>query len=116
MASREFFELDNYHTFRYHLSQLVESRGLEYKQVAEAVGLTNVSLSRYMSGVRKPELYYIIRIAQYFNVSLEWLIGYNVKNSATATTDKELLDKYSFATDDDKKLINEILSKYEVED
>lgn len=116
MASREIFDLDNYNTFRYHLTKLVELRGLDYKDLAEAVGLTNVSLSRYMSGVRKPELYYIIRIAQYFNVSLEWLVGYNVKNSATATTDKELLDKYSFATDDDKKLINEILSKYEVED
>lgn len=112
MASRELFELDNYNTLRYNMAFLIKSRGYEHNIVASAIGVTDVSLSRYINGVRKPELQYIIKFAQFFNVSLEWLVGYKPKSSRTTADDTALINSYNKASDEDRKAVDEILSKY----
>lgn len=116
MASRELFEMDNYNTLRNNMAYLIESRGYEHNIVASAIGVTDVSLSRYINGVRKPELQYIIKFAQFFNVSLEWLVGYKPKTSRLSSDDSMLVDCYNKATEDDRKAVDNILSNYSVSD
>lgn len=116
MASRELFEMENYNTLRNNMAYLIKSRGYEHNIVASAIGVTDVSLSRYINGVRKPELQYIIKFAQFFNVSLEWLVGYKPKTSRLSSDDSMLVDCYNKATEEDRKAVDNILSKYSVSD
>lgn len=112
MASRELFEMETYNTLRYNMAYLIKMRGYEHNIVASAIGVTDVSLSRYLNGVRKPELQYIIKFAQFFNVSLEWLVGYKPNSSRTTSDDSTLIECYNKASEEDRKAVDNILSKY----
>lgn len=47
------------------------------REVAEGIGTTHQSLGRYESGKRKPDLDIIERMAVYFEVSADYLLGLN---------------------------------------
>lgn len=47
------------------------------REVAEGIGTTQQSLGRYESGKRKPDLEIIERLAVYFEVSADYLLGLN---------------------------------------
>ncbi|WP_394547875.1 helix-turn-helix domain-containing protein [Priestia aryabhattai] len=54
---------------------LREKHQLSQKQLAEKVNLTNAQLSRYELGERKPDPEIIKDIADYFEVSADYLLG-----------------------------------------
>jgi transcriptional regulator with XRE-family HTH domain len=54
---------------------LREKHRLSQKQLAEKVNLTNAQLSRYELGERKPDPEIIKDIADYFDVSADYLLG-----------------------------------------
>lgn len=54
---------------------LREEHHLSQKGLAEKLNLTNVQLSRYESGDRKPDPEMITNIAGFFNVSTDFLLG-----------------------------------------
>lgn len=60
-------------TFQQRLKELREEQTQKY--VAEKIGITEVSLSRYENGQRKPNTDIIYRISKYYNVSADYLIG-----------------------------------------
>ena len=51
------------------------TRGLEQRQVAESIGVTASTYSRYESGEREPDIPTLIRIADYFGLSLDEVVG-----------------------------------------
>lgn len=57
------------------LIRLRKERHLTQKQVAEGVGLTTIAIQNYESGRRKPAYDILIALADYFNVSLDYLVG-----------------------------------------
>lgn len=57
------------------IKYLREKKNLSQKEVAKAIGITNVQLSRYESGDRKPDPETIALIADYFDVSTDYLLG-----------------------------------------
>lgn len=79
------------------IRSLREKMNLSQKQLAEHLSITNVQLSRYESGDRKPDPEMIKVIAQYFSVTTDYLLGHSVsigEDSAAylSQTDKELLE------------------------
>lgn len=50
-------------------------RGLTQAQIADAVGVTNVTLSRYESGERRPEPEMLKKLAGILGVSADYLLG-----------------------------------------
>lgn len=61
--------------------RLIELRGEQtQKYIADKIGITEVSLSRYENGQRKPNLDIIYKIAKYYNVSADYLMGLEIKN------------------------------------
>ena len=65
--------------FSYRLLSLMEEYNLTQKKLAELVGTTNVTISRYISGDREPRLEIATRLANVFNVSIDYLLG-NTEN------------------------------------
>lgn len=50
-------------------------------ELAKELHVSKQTLSAWRSGVRSPKQPTIIMIAQYFNVSVEWLMGFDVEAS-----------------------------------
>jgi len=57
------------------IKQAIESRGYTQGEVAKAAGMTEVSLSRYISDSREPNVSKLKAIAEVLNVSVDWLVG-----------------------------------------
>ena len=51
------------------------SKGFTQKQVADAIGVTEVSLQRFEYGSSRPSLDTLITLADFYNVSLDYLVG-----------------------------------------
>lgn len=76
--------------------------GRDQKVLTEYLGLKNVAFSEWKSGKSKSFRKYLIEIAKFFNVSLDYLV-YGKEDTGTATDDvRELLHYYSTLSDIDK--------------
>lgn len=61
--------------FKERLVQLREERNLKQKDFAEAVKIHKRNISRYELGLREPDFDTLIQIADFFNVSTDYLLG-----------------------------------------
>ena len=61
--------------FSYRLVVLMEEFNLNQKDLSKKVDISNVTISRYISGDRVPRLDVIARLASFFNVSIDYLLG-----------------------------------------
>ena len=62
-----------------NLRALRKSANLTLQQLADALGTSNQVLSRYEQGKRQADYNTLAKLAQYFNVSIDYLLGF--KNS-----------------------------------
>ncbi len=58
-----------------HIVILRKESRLTQEQLAETLGITRGSLSMYEIGKREPDLHTVVRIAEYFNVSTDYILG-----------------------------------------
>ena len=61
------------------LRELREQKGVTQKEVATAVGCTSTVYSRYERGEREPDISTLCSLADFFNVSIDSIIGYSCK-------------------------------------
>ena len=57
------------------LKQLRESKGISQMKLALDLSINQNSISRYETGEREPGIKELILLADYFNVSVDYLIG-----------------------------------------
>lgn len=62
-------------TFSERLVELRDSRNLSQKDVAEEFGVVVRAYQRYEYGEREPQLSVLIRMADFYKVSLDYLAG-----------------------------------------
>ena len=62
-------------SFSERLILLRTSRHLTQKQVYESVGMSAIGYQRYEYGTREPAFRQLIALADYFDVSLDYLVG-----------------------------------------
>lgn len=65
------------------LTQLMEEKNLTQVELAEKIGITNVTISRYLSGERKPRVEIVAKLAKELNTTVDYLLG----NSDTFSKD-----------------------------
>ncbi len=58
------------------IRELRDDKGLKQCDVAKAVGIDQRTLSNYETGKTNPDSFAIIKLAEYFNVSTDYLLGY----------------------------------------
>lgn len=61
--------------FSERLVELRDSRNLSQKEVAKEFGVVVRAYQRYEYGEREPQLSVLIRMADFYNVSLDYLAG-----------------------------------------
>lgn len=61
--------------FNEHLKKLRLSKNITQKQLAEYIGASERGVQNYELGLRKPAFDMLISLADYFEVSLDYLVG-----------------------------------------
>lgn len=57
------------------LKTLRIKNGVTQKAIADGIGVTSVSVQRFEYGTAKPKLDTVVRLADFFGVSLDYLLG-----------------------------------------
>ena len=70
------------------ITLLRKERGLSQKKAAEELQVSQALLSHYEKGIRKCGLEFVVKIANFYNVSCDYLLGRSPNRSgATITID-----------------------------
>ena len=107
----------DYSTFQERLKALMDSHGFGMKALADKMNITSATLSRYLSGNRSPEVPYVVKLAEFFGVSVDWLLGVNDDRYETLPPEiREVSKLYYLATEDDRKVVQAVLNKYKTKE
>jgi transcriptional regulator with XRE-family HTH domain len=82
-------------TFGIRLSELRKKRGLTQSQLAERVGMSKSTIASWEIGTRDPNSEMIARLAEFFNVSTDFLLG--------QTNDYKEIKSTNFDSDEQKE-------------
>lgn len=63
-------------TFSDRLTVQRKQKGVSQKQAAEDLGISQALLSHYENGIREPGLGFLVKAADYYNVSCDYLLGH----------------------------------------
>ena len=69
---------------------LRKERGLSQKQVAADLGISQALLSHYEKGIRECGLDFLVKAAEYFEVSCDYLLGRTVQRRLASVTAEDL--------------------------
>ena len=81
------------------MENLADEEGINLKQLAVKLGLSNSSFSDWKRGKASPSLNAVIKIAEYFDVSIDYLVygaefSSKAKLEFSSREDRDLLKKY----------------------
>lgn len=102
--------------FRANLTALIEARGLTVVDLGAETNMAPTTIHRYLSGRRTPDIQNLMRLTDFFDVSLDWLLGlsgerYNVMPQEI----QDVADLYEVASPEDRRVIQAVLKKYRKE-
>lgn len=95
------------------LRLLKDKRGLTQKDIAERLDTTEATVSRYVSGIRTPNIETAVELASLFGVSMDTLCG--IDPPAVERQPPEisiLINCYKNASDEDRRVIWSFLNRY----
>lgn len=95
--------------FSYRLTVLLDENNMTQTQLAKKIGTSNVTICRYLTGERVPRLDVVTKIADVFNVSLDYLLGLsndeNIQNSnENSDLNIDMIIKSLYSLDDNSHL------------
>ena len=73
-----------------NISKLRKERSMTQEQLAEALGVTFASVSKWERGVATPELNLIAKMANLFGVSFDAIVGYELQNGSIITLEEKI--------------------------
>ncbi len=99
----------NFDIFCNRLKQLRIENNLTLSQLGECIGSKKATISNLENGNKKPSLEFIVTIAKYFNVSLDYLTGRTNSPDIIINNVEQNISKEEFELLEDFRLLN----KYE---
>lgn len=88
---------------------LREDKDLRQLDVAKATGIDQKTLSNYETGKTNPDSFAIIRLADFFNVSTDYLLGVSDYSIASPAQLIEKIDKIESELDEIKEFIQKTM-------
>lgn len=88
------------------IRELREDKDLRQIDVANATGIDQKTLSNYETGKTNPDSHAIIRLAEFFGVTTDYLLGVSVSNIMSETDLNEKLGNIQKELDEIKKFLN----------
>ena len=87
------------------IKELMHEKGIQQQQMAELLNVSRASIYKYQQGKAEPDIETLIKIADYFDVSLDYLCGRQNKNLIFADSlsdkKKELINMIKELNDDE---------------
>ena len=77
-------------SFQKRLKDLRLKENLSQLELSKKLNISNVTLSQYENGVRRPDIGTVARLADYFNVSLDYLLGRSSSPGASISPSSEM--------------------------
>lgn len=104
--------------FGERLRQLRKEKGLTQADLAKLLGVSQQAIGNYESGVRQPDSGTMVKLADFFDTSVDYLLGrtdirkfdLDIENIA-AMRSKEL-EGYEDLPDEAKKMLQAIVKEY----
>lgn len=62
-------------SFSERIKELRSSKGLTMEKLGKDIGSTRATICNFENGQRKPSLDMLIKLADYFDVSIDYLVG-----------------------------------------
>ena len=72
------------------ITLLRKERGITQKQAAQDLGVSQALLSHYEKGIRECGLDFVVRVADYYNVSCDYLLGRSADRSGQTLTVEDI--------------------------
>ena len=85
------------------LTLLRKERGISQKKAASELGISQALLSHYEKGIRECGLDFVVRAADYYNVSCDFLLGRSPERSGTTLSIEDIPDAEVSANDNKLK-------------
>lgn len=95
--------MDDKQVFAQNLKVLREKMEISQRTMAKKLGVKQAAVSAYECGIHMPTVENLIKIADFFDVSADKLLGreWRLVKVDVLSVAKTLLDQYSFKWDDD---------------
>lgn len=74
------------------LAEILAETGTTHQALADALGLNRTTISHYAAGRNEPDIETLIRIADYFHVTVDYLVGRDVKPESPYTGEQIVVD------------------------
>lgn len=84
IKTKEFYMANNNTKFSARLKELREEKGVSMIELARAIGVSDAAVCKWENGIAEPKLGYIIRLAEYFDCSIDYISGNDGEYSSTA--------------------------------
>lgn len=72
------------------IKELRRLKGVSQSEIADALSLTNQVISRYENNLREPDIQTLCRLSDYFQVSIDELVGHSPLSPGEVISDEEL--------------------------
>ena len=97
--------------FSTNLKKLRQEHSLSQKDFGESISVSAMAISSYESGAKSPSIDTVYRIAETYNVSIDWLCGLSPRKQSEITAMSDVLE---LLFDIEKNTPLEIFSNREV--
>lgn len=95
-----------------NLKLIRNSRGISQQTLANAIGTTQQSVNMYENHKIEPDISTLIALADYFDVTVDYLIGRTDENNQPLCDSDSLLSKYSRLNKAEKICIDTLVDTY----
>ena len=105
-----------------NLKLLRDERGISQKQLADAIGVSQQSVNKYENHNTEPDIHTLIRIAEYFNTSVDYIVGYSSLRRKLEilhayelnSEESQLIDKYRSLSPKQRSCIHTLIQSYDI--
>ena len=87
------------------IRDLREDRDLRQSDLAQATGIDQRTISNYETGKSNPDSYALIKLADFFNVSIDYLVGRTQRDFYNSEDKKKFIEEIRQALEELEKTI-----------
>lgn len=93
-----------------NIRKLRKSRDLTMKQFGKMMGVSESAISLYENNKAQPDINMMCKMADYFGVSIDFLLGYKTEETKEETMDDKLVYDILSLTSEEKMLVQGYVS------
>ena len=103
-----------------NLKKLRHKKGISQQMLADAIGTSQQSINKYENHKIEPDIETLIKIADYFETSVDYLTGHtdidrvieNIRQYDLGAAESELIDNYRKLSPKQRESIESIIDNY----